>query len=282
MTAALNRKPDGTIELTVTIPHDLVQKTWDGVMKAAVENAEISGFRKGKAPQKLVEEKIDKEKIREEVLKILLPQAYTQAVKTHSLRPIMNPKIHVQKLEDPSSDSKQDWQFTALTCESPVVKLSNYKDSIGKITAKGKIIVPGKDSKASEVKFEDIVKALIDHTDINIPAILTENETDRLLSQTLDEVKKLGLTLDQYLASTGRNTQTLREEYRKKAENDIKLEFALQKISDEEKIVVTEKEINEAIAQSKTEEERKNLEANRYLLANILKQQKTLDFLKNL
>jgi len=39
----------------------------------------------------------------------------------------------------------------------------------------------------------------------------------------LDEVKKLGLTLDQYLASTGRNTEQLRAEYQTKAETDIKL-----------------------------------------------------------
>ena len=102
------------------------------------------------------------------------------------------------------------------------------------------------------------------------------------MSQTLEDVKKLGLTLDQYLSSTGKNPQILREEYRKKAENDIKLEFTLLKIAEEEKIVVEEKEIEEAIKASKSDDERKNLEANRYLLASILRQQKTLDFLKNL
>ena len=102
------------------------------------------------------------------------------------------------------------------------------------------------------------------------------------MSQTLEDVKKLGLTLDQYLSSTGKNPQILREEYRKKAENDIKLEFALLKIAEEEKITVEEKEIEGAIKASKSDDERKDLEANRYLLASILRQQKTLDFLKNL
>ena len=56
----------------------------------------------------------------------------------------------------------------------------------------------------------------------------------------------------------------------------------LKKIAEEEKITVEEKEIQEATLAAKTDDERKNLESNRYLLASVLRQQKTLDFLKNL
>ncbi|MBI2049544.1 hypothetical protein HYT32_01405 [Candidatus Roizmanbacteria bacterium] len=280
MTTALNKQPNGTIELTITIPYVDVKKVWDEVVDKAVKNAEIKGFRKGKAPKNLVEGQLDKEKIREEVLKKLLPVSYAEALKTHSINPIISPKIHVNKLEDPTGETGKDWQFVALTCEKPIVKLENYKEAIKKITAKSKIVIPGKEPQAP--KFEDIVKVLLETVNIVIPEILIENETDRLLSQTLDEVKRLGLTLDQYLSSTGRNPQGLREEYKKKAENDIKLEFALQKIAESEKITVEEKEIEEAILKAKNEDEKKNLQSNRYLLASILRQQKTLDFLKNL
>ena len=274
----MQKEPNGTIRLTITIPNSDVKKTWEEAMGGVVKNAEVQGFRKGKAPRNLVEGKVDKEKIREEVLKHLLPIAYTDAIKTHGIKPIINPKIHVEKLEDPQTG--KDWQFTALTCEAPVIKLGKYKDNIAKITAAAKIIIPHKEPVPA--KFEDIVKALLESITTEIPAILTDNETDRLLSQTLDDVKKLGLTLDQYLASTGKKPEDLRAEYRAKAQNDIKLEFALLKIADEEKITVEEQEIGEAILAAKTEDEKKNLEANRYLLSSILRQQKTLDFLKNL
>ena len=299
ITTALQKETNGTIRLTITIPTSDVKKAWEEVLEELVKNTELPGFRKGKAPRNLIEEKVDKEKIREEALRKLLPIAYTEAIKTHNIKPIINPKIHVEKLEDPSTSSGQvqDWQFTALTCEAPVIKLGKYKENVQKITAaatfdvaKSKIVLPGKESfgkaqdfaAAQPAKFEDIVKALLDSVTAEIPAILVDNETDRLLSQTLEDVKKLGLTLDQYLQSTGKNPQILREEYRKKAENDIKLEFALLKIAEEEKITVEEKEIEEAIKAAKSEEEKKNLQANRYLLASILRQQKTLDFLKNL
>ncbi|MDO8583194.1 MAG: trigger factor [bacterium] len=285
ITAAMKKEANGTIALTITIPHADVKKTWEEVFEGVVKNAEVQGFRKGKAPRKMVEEKVDKEKIREEVLKHLLPIAYTEAIKNQGIKPIINPKIHVEKLEDPSED--KDWQFTALTCEMPVIKLDKYKEAIQKVTAAAtfdvaprKIIVPGKEPVPA--KFEDIVKALLENVTAEIPRILVDNETDKLLSQTLEDVKKLGLTLDQYLQSTGKNPEILRSEYRKKAENDIKLEFALLKVAEEEKIAVEEKEIDEAISAAKSEDEKKNLEANRYLLASILRQQKTLDFLKNL
>ncbi len=277
----MQKEPNGTIRLTITIPSADVKKAWEDVMADVVKNAEIQGFRKGKAPRKLVEEKTDREKIKEEVLKKLLPIAYTEAVKIQGIKPIINPKIHIEKLEDPQTLSEsKGWQFTALTCEAPIIKLENYKDNVKKITAKNKIIIPGKESIPT--KFEDIVKALLESITAEIPGILVDNETDRLLSQTLEDVKKLGLTLDQYLSSTGKNPQILREEYRKKANQDIKLEFALAKIAEEEKIVVEEKEITKAILAGKTDDEKKNLENNRYLLASILRQQKTLDFLKNL
>jgi hypothetical protein len=56
----------------------------------------------------------------------------------------------------------------------------------------------------------------------------------------------------------------------------------LQKVAQIENITVEEKEIEEAITKAKDENERKSLEGNKYLLASILRQQKTLDFLKSL
>src|SRR3972149_11487068 len=109
VTTALQKEPNGTIRLTITIPAVDVKKTWEEVMLEVAKNAEVQGFRKGKAPRKLVEEKIDKEKIREEVLKKLLPIAYAEAIKTQGVKPIINPKIHVEKLENP--DTNKDWPF---------------------------------------------------------------------------------------------------------------------------------------------------------------------------
>lgn len=273
--STIERKPDGTIQLTVTIHRENIKKVRENVINDAVSTAEISGFRKGKAPRNAVEERLDKNKINEEVLKKLLPAAYMNIVQQHNVKPIMNPKIHVDKLDDDT-----DWIITALTCEMPEVKLKGYKEAVKKVTAKSKIVIPGKERE--EPKLDEIVGAVLAETEVSVPSILLEQEIDRLLSQTLDEIKRLGLTLDQYLTSTNKKPETLRAEYAKKAEDDIKMEFVLQQVAESEKIVVEEREIDEAIQKAKDPIERDNLKKNSYMLASILRQQKTLDFLKNL
>jgi FKBP-type peptidyl-prolyl cis-trans isomerase (trigger factor) len=275
MKSILARQEDGTIQLTITIPWSVVKKAKEVALEAYLASSQLPGFRKGKAPKKLVEDNLNQDHLREEVLRKLLPEGYVEALKEHALKPILNPKIHVEKLED-----DKDWTFTAFTAEAPIITLGDYKEAVKKVTAKSKIVVPGKEQ--APANFEDIAKAILETATVRIPKIIIDQEVDRLLAQTLDEVKRLGLTLDQYLASTGRNTEALRQEYEKKAENDIKLEFLLQKIAEDEKITVEEKEIDEAITQAKTDAEKQNLQNNRYLLASIIRQQKTLDFLRSL
>jgi len=275
MASQLTKLEDGTLQLTVTIPSASVVKAKAEVLEETTKKADVAGFRKGKAPKKLIEEKIDPERLHEDILKKVLPLAYIEAVKEHNLKPIINPKIHVEKLEE-----GKDWVFSAETCEMPEVKLGEYKKKVQDVTAKSKIAIPGKEKE--EVPFDAIMKVLLESITVSIPKLLTEHEADRLLSQTLDEIKRLGLTLDQYLASTNKTPEQLRAEYQLKANNDMTIEFALQKVAETEKIAVEEKEIEEAIQKAKTPEEKQHLESNRYLLAGIIRQQKTLDFLKNL
>ncbi len=271
----VDKQPDGTIKLTITLSQEDIKKTRQEVIAEISKNTKVAGFRQGKAPTSLVEEKIDLEKVNEEILKKLLPLAYSQAVQTNNIKPIMNPKIHLEKLE-----LEKEWVFTALTCELPVIDLGAYKQNVQKITAKSKIIIPGKEEK--KPSSEEVMKAIVESTKAKIPTVLIEQETDRLLSQLLNDIKKLGLNLDQYLASTNRTPEILRQENSKRAEEDIRLEFALQKIAETEKITIEPKEIEEAIQKSTNETERARLESNRYMLAAILRQQKTIDFLLNL
>lgn len=275
--STFERKEDGTIHLIITISQIDIKKTFEEIVSNAVNTAEITGFRKGKAPRHIVEPTLNKAKIKEEVLKKLLPAAYVKTIEEHNLKPIMNPKIHVDTLPD-----DVNWNISAITCEMPEINLGKYKDAIKKITAKSKIILPASKDKKQEVNLDEIVKELLSAASVTIPSIMVEQEVDRLLAQTLDEIKRLGLTLDQYLASTQKKPEDLRKEYALKAGNDIKLEFVLQKIAEEEKITVDEKELTEAIQKAKDPIERENLQKNSYMLASILRQQKTLDFLKNL
>ncbi len=271
----LAKTTDGTITLTIPLSIDAIKAAREEVIDHAVAAMEVSGFRKGKAPRNVVEEKLDPLNLKEDILRHLLPKAYSDAVLEHKLKPIMSPKINVSKLDD-----GKEWEFIATTCEMPEVTLKDYTDAVKNVTAKSKIVVPGKEQK--EVSFDEIMQAVMGKSTVVIPSVLIESEVDRLLSQMLDEVKTLGLTLDQYLASTHKTVEEVKKEYAARATNDITVEFVLQKVADEQSLSVSDREIEEAITKAPTPAEKENLEKNKYLLAAILRQQKTFDFLKSL
>ena len=282
MTVATNRLANGTIELTITIPWSDIQTTYNQVIDDFVKEAELPGFRKGKAPKKVVEEKLDKNKIYEEVMKRIIPKAYADAVKQESVAPIIPPKVEVIAAQE-----GKDWQFKASTCKEPEVKLGDYKDALNKAKSAKlpKIWVPGKEEKKgepAEITLDEVINALLGNTQINIPSLLIEDEVNRMLSRLIDQTQKLGLTVEQYLLSQGKTSEGLRAEYKDQASRNLALEFILEKVANQEKIEVGDEEIEKVIKEAKEPKEQEALRAQKYYLATILRRQKTLDYLKSL
>lgn len=282
MKTDIKRLSDGTIELTITIPWEEVAKTYEQVVSDIVQHAELAGFRKGKAPKKLVEEKLNKGETYEEVLKKIIPDVYGRAVREQKLHPVVTPKIELKEATE-----KKDWVIRALTAEKPDILLGEYKKAIADLKASKhkKIWLPGekaaKEEKPEEQKptLEELLTTLAKSVNVTIPALLIEHEVNRLLSDLIDQTKKLGLTVEQYLSSTGRTGESVRREYEEQAKRTLTLEFALEKIADGEGIFVSDDDIDTVIKTAKTDEEKKSLDAQKYYIASVLRRQKTLDFL---
>ncbi len=280
MKNTMTTSPDGTIEFTITIPWADIQNTYKTVVTETASNAEIAGFRKGKAPKQMVEENIDKTKTYEETIKRLVPKAYTDAVQEHKIAPILMPQVELKDAQE-----GKDWVISAKTCERPNVTLKDYKKAISDLKAEKtkKIFVPGKDNPSEEKPkgptVDEVLERLLTAVDANIPEILLEHEVTHQLSLLVDQTKKLGLTVDQYLGSTGKTADSIREEYKSMAAKNLTLEFALEAISEKEQVVASEEEVTKVIRGAKTEEERKNLENQRYYLTSLIRRQKTLDTL---
>lgn len=287
MTSALQKHPDGGLELTVTIPQKKVKEAYDKALADLTQRAEIKGFRKGKAPRKLVEEKIGKSKIYEEVLQTLVPKAYLEAVKEHDIKPAMSPKIQVVSFEE-----GKDWQFKATTAELPKIKLGPYKEAVRQAIAADKIWVPGKEKdkdekapqRSEEEKMAKIFAALLEAVKLDLPAAMVQEEVDRMMSRLIDQLSKLGLTVDRYLASQGKTADQLRQEYEKQAGETLKLELILAQIAEDEKIEIKEEEIDQMIKTIPDEKTRKNLETpqEKAYLRQILKKRAVLDSLAKL
>lgn len=276
MTVAQTTTADGTLELTMTVPWSDVAKTFEHVKTELAQKTEVAGFRKGKAPQKMVEEKLDESKIYEDVLQHLIPQIYNDAVKQTSTRPLISPKIELKEAKKGS-----DWVIIARTCQRPKVTVGDYKKAVQEIKSK-KIWTPGQEEKDKKPSLDVILNALLSQVNVEIPKLLIEHEVNRLLSELIDQTKQLGLSVEQYLASTGRNAQSVRAEYEEQARRTLSLEFGLEDVADREGILVSDDDIDTVIKTAKSDEERKSLESQRYYLASILRRQKTIDFLASL
>lgn len=276
-TSTMTREENGNLTFELTIPASDVEKARKKVVSHLVSHVQVPGFRKGKAPRAKAEGMLNKNTVKEETLKLVLPDAYNEAVKKERVTPILNPQIHIEVF-----DEGTDLKVRAVTAEAPVVKLGNYKDAVKTVTAKDKIIKSTKEKKDEKTDTNAVVTAALESTEIKIPEVIIEQEVTRLLSQLLDELKTIGLTLDQYLASRGLDGDKIRDEYKKKAENDLKLEFMLRKIADEEKITVNEEDIANALKTIEDPAQREQIAQNPYLVANIIRQQKTLEFLTTL
>jgi len=284
MISALNKQADGTIELTITVPKKRVSEAYQKTLSRLAKETEIKGFRKGKAPLKKVEENIGKTKVYEEVLKNLIPKVYVEAVKEQKIKPIINPQISVVSLEE-----GKDWQIKATTCELPEVDLGNYKQAVKKVLASEKIWVPGKDEEEKTQEKESermgkIFQTLLKVTKIQVPELVIQEEVTRMLSRLIDQTRRLGLTVEQYLASIGKTSDQLRQEYRLQAEESLKLELILSAIADKEKIAVSDGEVEKMIEVAPDEKSKKTMEAptQRAYIRQLLRKQKVIDILSKL
>jgi FKBP-type peptidyl-prolyl cis-trans isomerase (trigger factor) len=271
------RKADGTLEITVIVPWNEAKKAQEEIENDLIKHVKIAGFRPGAAPKNVLKAKLNPELVKEEVLKKVVGKAYNDALTKHDLKPLITPHVHIEVFTEGT-----DIVFTAETCEEPQIELGKYKEEVKKVTAKNKIIVPGKEEKKPGDSIDEILDVALKTAKITVPHVLTENESGRLLTQLLEELKKLGLTLDQYLNSRNITAEQLKSEYNLKAENDLKLEFFLRKVADEEKITVEKEDIERALATIENPKEREEIMKNPYLVASIIRQQKTVTFLSEL
>lgn len=282
----LAKTATGEIQLTITIPSLEVKRFYEQALAQMAKNTQVPGFRKGKAPQKIVEEKVDKTKIYEQVLQKIVPQAYLEAIEKHQLKPLLAPKVELLKAKE-----DEDWEIRATTCERPEVDLGDYKEEVRKALAPGKIWTPKKKTtttgepesseETEDEKTARVIQALLQTTKVDLPQMLIEDELAHALSNLINQTGKLGLTIDQYLASIGKSAEDLRAQYREKIENDLKLQLTLDKIAKQEKIEIKEEEVDKLIAATGDEKIRENLNSpvQRVYLKSILARRKTLDFL---
>ena len=139
--------------------------------------------------------------------------------------------------------------------------------------------------KQAEANFEnEIMNKLIEKVDAPIPQCMYDQRINALVRSFEQQLSQQGMDLDLYFKYTGMDMDSFRETYKDRAESEVKLRLALEKIAELENIEVTEDDINnglaEAAAANKVDVEtlKKFIPLEDYI--TDLKVQKAVDFVK--
>jgi trigger factor len=283
---SLKKLPKKTAEILLTIPKVDIEKERVSVFEKLQKELSIEGFRKGKVPKDLAEKHINKETMYQELLKSLLSRIYEEIIKKENLQPITSPKIELTKAKE-----GDDWEIKITLAEKPIIELGDYKETIKKLKLnqkKDEIWVPGKkqekknqqsEAEARQKYLNTVLARLLNEAKFELSDLILEEELDKRLTQLVDDVRKIGLTVESYLKSKNLTIDQLKLRFRKEIEDTYKLEFTLMEIADKERISVEKEDIDKLLSGISNEKERKVAEQNAYYYASILRKQKTLDFL---
>jgi trigger factor len=141
--------------------------------------------------------------------------------------------------------------------------------------------------EAADKLRHDVLEAVREKAEVDIPGIMIENETKAMLRQMENRFSQQGLKFEDYLSYSGKSLDDIMAEMRPGAEKNVKTELLLDTVSKVENISVEEAELEEEIAQlakvygQEAKAVRSALEKSDQLAAveQIILHRKALDFL---
>ena len=111
------------VTLTIEVEAAEVEKAINRACKRLSNRVNIPGFRKGKAPRKIVETHLGKEYILNDAFEYdLAPKSFDKALDEQKIQPVTRPNIDIVTLEEGN-----DLVFKATVTPRPEVKLGEYK-----------------------------------------------------------------------------------------------------------------------------------------------------------
>ncbi|MEK7595430.1 MAG: trigger factor [Patescibacteria group bacterium] len=239
MEVTIEKQPKATLKMTVKVPSDKVRQMYYHVLEEFAKDAEIAGFRKGKAPLELVEKNTKEADLNGEVVNHLLQHYYVAAVKENKVSPIGNPKVTIKKFA-----KNDDFEFEAVTPTKPEVKLKDYKKVLKELHTEKKA---EKKEEFKGLSVDAVIETLAGQAQLEVSDMLIEEEVTRMLARLLQQAETLGLTIEQYLTAQNKSAEDLRLEYQSYALKTLTAEFALAKAIEDENIKVEDSEIEAAI-----------------------------------
>lgn len=271
------------------------------------KNVKAEGFRVGKAPLAIVEQKVGFEKIADEVLRDLLPEAYTKQIEKENKKPITSPEFNPISLK-----KGEDWSLEAFFSVLPEVKLGDYKKVAKKAKVEAAKFVternaeikkeaeahekgehghdhdhehshqPLGENEIKEINLQHIFRDLVAEFAPAIGELLLRQETQAEYERLLEQLKQYNISPEDYMQRRGVTIEQLSQELAGTVLSRLQLDFIMAAISQAEKLEATDEEVQKELLQITNLKMRQEIEKNQNYLTQIkanLLQRKTLDLL---
>ena len=184
------------VKLTVTVPADDFSKALTQAYNRNKKNISIPGFRKGHAPQQLIEKMYGTGVFYEDAANILIPQTYPEEAESTGLEIVSRPEFDIEHIE-----KGKDFIYTATAAVKPAVELGAYE---GIEVKKQDVTVTDEDVDAEIKKEQEKNSRLVDAEE---GAAVENGDTINLdYSGSIDGVKFDGGTAEGQTLVIGSNT----------------------------------------------------------------------------
>lgn len=117
-----NKLDTNKYELTIKVDAESFEKAIEKAYKKNVKSINVPGFRKGKAPRKMVEKLYGEGVFFEDAINELYPTALAEAIEESKLEVVARPEVDMKTVE-----KAEGFEFTAICITKPEVEVKDYK-----------------------------------------------------------------------------------------------------------------------------------------------------------
>ena len=133
------------VRLTVDVTFDEMSGHLSEAYKKIASKINVPGFRKGKVPPALIDQRVGRGAVLDEAINLALPDFYSQAAREHEVLVLGRPVVDIKELVD-----KEKFSFTVEVSVRPEITLPDFS----------KISVNVDDSEVTEADIDEQVEAL--------------------------------------------------------------------------------------------------------------------------
>jgi trigger factor len=119
--SAVEKLSPTSVRLTVEVPFEDLKPNLDAAYKKVAQQVSIPGFRKGKVPPQIIDQRIGRAAVLDEAVNEAVPELYYKAIEEAEVTPLGQPEIEVTEFED-----REKLTFTAEVDVKPAITLPEY------------------------------------------------------------------------------------------------------------------------------------------------------------